>query len=195
MKKEIEKELENLGKKKKPFQPKPAQQAQSLARLPPLTGGPRLSAPVSRARPLSLARCPMGPICRRRFPSPARSLSLSLSRRPGSPVIEPLPRASLLSLSAPWASPVCSALSTRRRGRAHAHSRTSPGFSGTTPAHAPNPLLIALLVPRTHPSPHFAHPRPLSRSALAASRRRRPAPASPAIQLTRVRAKPPRAPP
>jgi hypothetical protein len=70
----MEKELENPGKRKKPFRPKPAHQAQSRARLPPLTGGPRLSAPVSHACPLSLAHCPVGPICRRRFPSPARSL-------------------------------------------------------------------------------------------------------------------------
>jgi hypothetical protein len=55
-----------------------------------------------------------------------------------------------------------------RRGLASAHSRTSPGFSATTPAHAPNPLFRAPLVPHTRPSPHFAHPRHLSRSALAA---------------------------
>jgi hypothetical protein len=125
----------------------------------------------------------------------ARALPLSLSRGPGSPVVEPLPRASLFSPSASWASPVSSAFSARRRGPAHAHSRTSSGFSATTPAHAPNSLLIAPPVPRTHPSPHFAHPHPLSRSALAASRRRRPAPAFPTIQLAGVCAKPPRAPP
>jgi hypothetical protein len=73
--------------------------------------------------------------------------------------------------------------------------RASSGFSATTPAHAPNSLLIAPSVPRTHPSPHFAHSHPLSRSALAASRRRRPAPASPAIQLAGVRPRPHRAPP
>jgi hypothetical protein len=90
----MEKELENPRKKKKPFQPKPAHQAQPRARLPPLTGGPHLSVPVSCACPLSLTHYPKGPICRHRFPSPARSLSLSLSRGPGSPVAEPLPRAS-----------------------------------------------------------------------------------------------------
>jgi hypothetical protein len=137
----------------------------------------------------------VGPICRRRFPSPARSPFLSLFRGPGSPVVEPLPRASLFSLSAPWASPVSSALSARRRGPAHAHSRTSSGFSATTPAHTPNSLLIAPPVPRAHPSPHFAQSHPLSRSALAASRRRRPAPAFPSIHLTGDRSKPPRAPP
>jgi hypothetical protein len=132
----------------------------------------------------------VGPIYRRQLLHP---LALSLSHGPEPPVVEPLPRASLFSLSAPWASPVSSTLSARRRGPAHAHSRTSSGFSATTPAHAPNPLLIAPPVPHAHPSPHFAHPHPLSRSALAASRRRRPTPASPAIQLAGVRAKPPRA--
>ena len=81
-----------------------------------------------------------------------------------------------------------------RRGSARAHLRTSPGFSATMPAHAPNPLLIAPLVPHTHPSPHFAHPHPLSRSALAASRRRRPALVFLTIQLVGDRPKPHRAP-
>jgi hypothetical protein len=82
-----------------------------------------------------------------------------------------------------------------RRGPARAHSRTSPGFSATTPAHAPSSLFRALPVPRAHPSPHFTHPRPLSCSALAARRRRRPALASPTIQLAGDRSEPPRAPP
>jgi hypothetical protein len=50
-------------------------------------------------------------------------------------------------------------------------------------------------VPRAQPSPYFAQLHPLSRSAHAASRRRRPAPAFPAIQLAGDRSKPPRAPP
>jgi hypothetical protein len=82
-----------------------------------------------------------------------------------------------------------------RRGPARAHSRTSLGFSATTPAHAPSSLLRAPPVPRAHPSPHVAQLRPLSCSAHAASHRRRPAPAFPAIQLARDRSKPPRAPP
>jgi hypothetical protein len=81
-----------------------------------------------------------------------------------------------------------------RLGPARAPSRTSPGFSATTPAHAPNSLFRAPLVPRTRPSPHFARPRPLSRFALAARRRWRPEPAFPNIQLAGDRAKPPRAP-
>jgi hypothetical protein len=133
-------------------------------------------------------------ICQHQFPLPARAL-LSLSRGPGSPVVEPLPRASLFSLSVTWASPVSSALSARHSGQAHAHSRTSPGFSATTPTLASSSLLIAPHVPRAHPSSHFAQLHPLSRSAHAASRRRRPAPAFPAIQLAGDRSKPPRAPP
>jgi hypothetical protein len=49
-----------------------------------------------------------------------------------------------------------------RRGLARAHSRTSPDFSATTPAHAPSSLFRAPPVPHAHPSPHFTHPRPLS---------------------------------
>jgi hypothetical protein len=82
-----------------------------------------------------------------------------------------------------------------RCGPARAHSRTSPGFSATMPAHAPSSLFRAPLVPRAHPSPHFAQLHPLSRSALAASHRRRPTPVFPAIHLTGDRAQPPRAPP
>jgi hypothetical protein len=82
-----------------------------------------------------------------------------------------------------------------RRGPARAHSRTSPGFSTTTPAHTPNSLFRASPLPRTRPSPHFAHPRPLSRSALAARHCRRPASTFPAIQLAGDRATTPCAPP
>jgi hypothetical protein len=46
-----------------------------------------------------------------------------------------------------------------------------------------------------HPSPHFTQLHPLSRSALAARRRRRPAPAFPSIQLAGDCPKPPRSPP
>ena len=74
----MEKELENSEKKKRVKQLSWPSQA---ARPHRVTGGPRLSAAVlPRARPPSLARCPVGPICRCRFPSPARSLSLSVSR-------------------------------------------------------------------------------------------------------------------
>jgi hypothetical protein len=114
------------------------------------------------------------------FPLPALSLSLCVSRGPGSPVTEALPCAPLFSLCA--GDPPCQFHPFRaRRGPACAHSRTSPGFSATTPVHAPSSLHKALPVPRTHPSPHFVQLHPLSCSALAASRRWRPAPASPAI--------------
>jgi hypothetical protein len=82
-----------------------------------------------------------------------------------------------------------------QRGPARAHLHTSPGFSATTPAHAPSSLFRAPPVPRAHPSPHFTHPRPLSRSALAARCRRRSTPVFPTIQLAGDRSKPPRAPP
>jgi hypothetical protein len=132
------------------------------------------------------------PTCRRQLLCPlALPLSVSWARFASAELLPPRP----FSLSALWAYLVRSAFLARRRGPAHAHSRMSPGFSATTPAHAPNSLLTALSVPRAHPSPHFAHSHPLSRSALAAIHRWRPAPASPAIQLTEVRAKPPRAPP
>ncbi|ONM27119.1 hypothetical protein ZEAMMB73_Zm00001d007582 [Zea mays] len=68
----------------------------------------------------------------------------------------------------------------------------SPDFSATTLAHAPSSLLRAPLVPRAHPSPHFDQLHPLLRSAHAASRRWRPAPVFPAIQLAGDHSKPPR---
>jgi hypothetical protein len=100
----MEKELENPGKKKKPFRPKPAHQAKSRARLPPLTYGPRLSALVSRARPLSLAHCLVGMICRRQLLHPlALPLSLCLAGLVAS--TEPF----TLYSFAPWTLPVRSA--------------------------------------------------------------------------------------
>jgi hypothetical protein len=84
-----------------------------------------------------------------------------------------------------------------RRGPESAHSRTSLDFSAMTPAHVPISLLRAPPVPRAPPPPppppHFAQLRPLSRSAHAASSRRRPTSAFPTIQLTEDRARPPRA--
>jgi hypothetical protein len=79
-----------------------------------------------------------------------------------------------------------------RRVRTHARRRVSrPRRPSTRPA--PCSLFSAPPVPRAHPSPHFTHPRPLSRSALAARRRRRPAPVFPTIQLAGDRAKSSRA--
>jgi hypothetical protein len=162
-----------------------------------LTGGPRLSVAVlSRARPPSLARCLVGPICRRQFPSPALSLSLCVSRARIASRRAIAPSAPFLSLSLCVVGLPCQfCLPRARRGPARAHSCTSPDFSATTPAHAPSSLLRAPPVPRAHPSPHFAHPRPLSCSVLTARRRRRPAPAFSANQLAGDRPKPSRAPP
>jgi hypothetical protein len=101
-------------------------------------------------RPPSLARCPVGPICRRQSPH-ALSLYLagpdrqSPSRCPAHPFLLSLRSGPALSVPPP------------------PHSRTSPDFSATTPAHVPSSLLRALLVPCARPSPHFAHPR-LSRA-------------------------------
>ena len=68
----------------------------------------------------------------------ARALPLSLSRGPGPPVTEPLPRAPLSSLSAPWILPVSSAPSTLvvdRRVRTRARHRISwPRRPPTRPA-------------------------------------------------------------
>jgi hypothetical protein len=126
----------------------------------------------------------VGPTCRRQFPSLVRSLSLplslslSLSRGPGSPVPSRCPACPLFSLYAVDL-PCQFRLLRARRGPACAHSRTSLGFLATTPAHAPSSLFRALSVPHAHPSPHFTHPRPLSRSALAAGDPRpRPRPSS-----------------
>jgi hypothetical protein len=135
----------------------------------------------------------VGPVYRHRFSSPVRSLSPCLvgpvrHRRAVAPAC---PLFSLCVVGQP-----CQfRLPRARRGPARAHSRTSPGFSATMPAHAPNSLFRAPQVPHTRTSPHFSYPHPLSRSTLAASRRRRPAPVFPAIQLAGDRAKPPRAPP
>jgi hypothetical protein len=107
----------------------------------------------------------MGPTCRRQFPSPVRSLSISRAQFASAELLPP--RVLLFSLCAVSLSfQFC--LLRARRGPARAHSRTSPGFSTTTLAHAPNSLFRAPPVPRTRSSPRFAHPRPLSRSALVA---------------------------
>jgi hypothetical protein len=149
-----------------------------------MTGGDRF--PL--ARPPSLARCPVGPTCRRQLPSPVLSLSVSWARFASRRAIAPArPIFSHCAMDPP-----CQIrLPRARRGPARAHSRTSPGFSATTPAHAPSSLFKAPSVPRAHPSPQFARLHPLSRSARTASRRRRPAPVFPAIQLAGDRSKPP----
>jgi hypothetical protein len=143
-------------------------------------------------RPPSLTRCPVGPTCQRQFPCPF-AFSLCLAG-PVRQCLAGAPARPLFSLCA-MGLPCQFHLPRSHRGPASAHSRTLPGFSATTPAHAPSSLFRAPPVPRAHPSPHFAWLHPLSCSAHAASRRRRPVPAFPAIQLIGDRSKPPRAPP
>jgi hypothetical protein len=164
-------ELQNPEKKKRRKHPSRPTKPSQATRLRRLTGGPRLSAAVlPRARPPSLALSSVGLTCQRQFPSPVRSLSLCVCVCLAGPVHQcraVAPTRPLLSLCAVGLS--CQfRLPRSRHGLASAHSRMSPGFSATTPAHAPNSLFRAPPVPHAHPSPHFAHPRPLSRSALAA---------------------------
>jgi hypothetical protein len=99
----MEKQLGNSGKRKKPFWPKPAHQAQprvpAPTRLPPLTGEWSLStADCPALSSLSLTRCPVGPSCRRWFLRPRAPLP-SLPRGPALPDAESLPCAPVLSLS------------------------------------------------------------------------------------------------
>jgi hypothetical protein len=136
----------------------------------------------------------VGPTCRRRFLHlRASPLSLCLAG-PVRQLLSRCPVRPLFSLCAVGLP--CQLRPPRaRRGPASAHSSTSPDFSATTPAHAPSSLLRAPSAPRTRPPPHFTKLRPLSRSAHAASSRRKPAPAFPTVQATGDRARPPRAPP
>jgi hypothetical protein len=134
----------------------------------------------------------VGLACRRQFSSPhAPSLSVSRARSASRRAVAP--HAPFFSLCA--VDPTCQFRPLcAHRGPARAHSCTSPDFSAATPAHVPSSLLRAPPVPRAHLSPHFAQLHPLSRSAHAVSRRRRPAPAFPAIQLAGDHSKPFRAP-
>jgi hypothetical protein len=105
-----------------------------------LTGGIHLSvATSSPARPLSLARCPVGSGCRCRFLCPRAPLP-SLSLGPSSQVAEPLPRAPHLSLCAVGLP--CQLRPPRARHRpASAHSRTSPGSSAMSLCPRPSSFL------------------------------------------------------
>jgi hypothetical protein len=143
-----------------------------------------------RALPLSLATQWGQPIDAG-FLHP-RALCLSVSRARFASRRAVAPRVPF-SLSASWACLVSSAffaLAVDRRVRTRARRRVSrPRRPPTRPA----PFTEPCQCPAHTPSPHFAQLHPLSRSALAVSRRRRPAPASPAIQLTEDCSKPPRA--
>jgi hypothetical protein len=181
----MEKQLENLGKKKKAKHPKsahPAQRGRTPARPRCLTGGRHLSATVSApARSLSPSLYPVGPGCRRRFPSPARPSSLSALRarstrhRAIAPCARSLPRCAVgfpcqfrLPRAPPWTS-----------ARALAHVA---GILGHVARPRPQTLFSTARA-RTHfPVPfHTAPPSlaPLSRPAHAAQLRWRPAPAVP----------------
>jgi hypothetical protein len=121
----------------------------------------------------------VGPICQRQFPSPARALSLSLSRGLGSPVIESLPRAPLSSLSAPWTLPISSAPSApavdrhvctraRRRISQPRHPPTCPApflEPHQCLAHTPRLISLSFTLSRALPTPPAAvgDPRPRSR--------------------------------
>jgi hypothetical protein len=157
---------------------------------PPDRRTPLSAAALSLVRPPSLARCLVGPTCRRQFLHPRASplCLVGLVRQLLSRCPEPPFPLSLCAVD-----PSCQICPPRaRRGSMSAHSRTSPDFSATTSAHAPSSLIRA---PHLPPLPHFAQLCPLSHSALAARRHWRPAPAFPTIQLAGDRAKPPRAPP
>jgi hypothetical protein len=123
---------------------------------PPVSG----SSPLPRA--LYLALCPLGPTYRRQFSSLAPSLSLSVSQAQIASRRAVAPRGPFFSLYAVGL-PCQFCPHRARRGPARAHSRMSPDFSVTTPAHAPSSLLRALLVPRARPSPH-SHSFTLSRA-------------------------------
>jgi hypothetical protein len=107
-----------------------------------------------------------------------RVLPLSLSRGPGSPTVEPLPRAPLSSLSAPWACPVSSApsaLAVDRRVRTCARRRISRPRRPPTrpapflepyqcPAHTPRLISLSFTLSRALPMPPAAAGVPCPRS-------------------------------
>jgi hypothetical protein len=164
-----------------PSRPNSAQPGRAPARPRRLTGGIHLSAaPLSPACSPPLSRSlPTGGDLSAPVSSPARFSSLCLaglvrqllSHCPTRP----------FSLSAPWTLPVISALpvpAVDQRVRTRARRRIS---RPRRPPHAPSSLLRAPPEPALALPPHFTQHRPLSRSALAARRRRRPTPAFPTI--------------
>jgi hypothetical protein len=194
----MENELENSEKKERRKQPKPAQSATARTRASAPAPSDRRTPPVSGSSPSRAPSLSCSLPSEADLSVPvfflARSLSLSVSRARIASRRAVAPHTPFSSLCA--VDPTCQFRPLHaRRGPARAHSRTSPDFSATTPAHAPSSHLRAPPVPRAHPSPHFAQLHPLSRSAHATSRRRRPTPAFPAIQLAGDRSKPPQAPP
>jgi hypothetical protein len=142
----MEKQLENPGKKEKPKQPKP------VHRTPPV------GVKAASHSPLPLARCPVGPRCRRRFLRPRAPLP-SLPRGPGSPVAEPLLRAFALSLSLRRGPPLSAPPSSRSPWTsAHALAHVVRILGHNARPRAPAPFL-SLARARTHsPAPFHAVP-------------------------------------
>jgi hypothetical protein len=128
-------------------------------RLPPLTGRPRLSAPDCPAlSSLSLSRLlPSG--AKLSAPVSSHAPLLSLLCGPVFLVVESLPRALVLSLSASWASPVSSTLpapAVDQRARTRARRRNpQPRHPPTRPSSFLSPARA-----RTH-SPASFHAAPL----------------------------------
>jgi hypothetical protein len=163
----MEKQLGNSGKRKKPFWPKPAHQAQSRApvpaRLPPLTGGPRMSAAdclVLSSLSLSLA-AQWGRVVGAGFFARAPLFPLCLAG-PALQGAEPLPHAPILSLCH---GPPLSALPSPRPSwtseRALAH------FAGILGHVAlPTPQLLFEPRPRPHSLPRLISSSPAPARAL-----------------------------
>jgi hypothetical protein len=161
------KQLGNSGKRKKPFWPKPAHQFRARARAPAATyrrtspvsarlpalsslsrslpSGAKLSAPVPFAHAPLFPLCLVGPLCE------------APSRYPRAPVLS-----LSLSLSAPWACAISSALPTPavdQRARTCARRRNP---RPRRPPHAPPPLFEPRPC-RTHsPTSFHAVPLPLA---------------------------------
>jgi hypothetical protein len=139
-----------------------------------------------RALSLPLSLCPVGPIYRCRFPR-----THPRSQRCGPASATPWtvrPRACSLSLHG---GPALSAPSSPKPSLTHVRA------CAVETIHDARPCALALFELRPYPLslcvPHFAHSRPLSRSAIAAHARRRFAAMLPAVQPARSRAKPSRA--
>ncbi|PWZ37492.1 hypothetical protein Zm00014a_004443 [Zea mays] len=178
----MEKELENPEKKekrKRPSRPTKPKQATRPCACTAWQADPACQRQFSLARALPRS-LPSGPTCRRRFSSPARSLSLPVSRARIAST-EQLPRVPLSPLSASWTLPVSSApsaLAVDRRVRTRARHRISrPRRSPTRPApfleprqcpaHTPHLISRSFALSRALPTPPTAaeDPRPRSRSS------------------------------
>jgi hypothetical protein len=129
----------------------------------------RIGSPLSRLLPLSRS-LPSGADLSAPVSSPARPSSLSLSRRPGSPVVEALPHASpFLSLRCgpSMSVPPPAALAVDRRVRTRARCRISqPRCPPTRPA----PFLEPRQCPALAPASFYA----ASPSLALCPRRRQP---------------------